>query len=703
MPHKMDEDQYLSVINSFEADAIQYNRNFNVENEELQRRYKGEPYGDELPERSKIISNDVQDVVEADMPSLARTFLGASKICVFEAQTEDPKEIEEAKEKTEYIDWIVRGQEDSFRVQFGFLKDVDIQKLGALKFFMEDIVEKRIVSHENISFEELAKLEESLNGEDVESVEIISRSEIREGLSEDGRQPTQSLDVEFEVVRNTRRARVMGIPLESFIISTNAVDEEDANLVGDRVKQSRGELLQEGHSMKTVMSLPTSAATSSQQPTNDSTLAQIRFDDNGDVSKESFSAWATQMVEITDMVVKIDKDGDGVAERRHIIKSGNVILEDEPFDIVPYAITSAILVSHNVIGISRAELAAPTARIKTALIRGIADNSYSHNAPQIGVNDNVNQDDLLTKRPSGLVRVEGKENPGNSIFPINVDYIGDKALQVVQYFDNARAQTTGTLLASQGLQGDTFEKETATRFEGVQEKGAEKIELVVRVIAETAYKRLYNGLAWLVSQYQTTETEIKVLGKPLTVNPANWKHKHLAKSTIGLGAGDGERTTETTSAILNLQRQLKAEGSLLVDDVKIYNSIDSMLKTLDIHNTAEFFNNPEVPDQLLKAENEILKGAVQQLQQVLEQSQNPLAEAETIKAQSQANSAQTKAQVSLITANSKAQLDAAKLAEDRRQFNQEQSLKQRQGNQKFAVELTKIEVDSKKNVPGSLI
>ncbi|MCZ6898344.1 MAG: hypothetical protein O7D95_06545 [Betaproteobacteria bacterium] len=700
----MDEDQYLSVINAFETDAIQYNRIFNVENEELQRRYKGDPYGDELPERSKIISNDVQDVVEADMPSLARTFLGASKICVFEAQTEDPKEIEEAKEKTEYIDWIVRGQEDSFRVQFGFLKDVDIQKLGALKFFMEDIVEKRIVSHEDISFEELAELEESLDGEDVESIEIVTRSEIRGEPPIDGQPDNQRLDVEFEVTRNTRRARVMGIPLESFIISTNAVDEESANLVGDRVKLSRGELLQEGHSMETVISLPTAAATSSQESTTtDSTLAQIRFDDNGDVSKESFSAWATQMVEITDMVVKIDKDGDGVAERRHIVKSGDVILEDEPFEVVPYAITSAILMPHTAIGISRAELAAPTARIKTALIRGIADNSYGHNAPQMGVNENVNQDDLLTKRPNGIVRVEGKENPGNSLFPINIEYIGDKALQVVQYFDNARAQTTGTLLASQGLQGDTFEKETATRFTGVQEKGAEKIELVVRVIAETAYKRLYNGLAWLVSQYQTTEVEIKVLGKPLTVNPANWKHKHLATSTIGLGAGDGERTTETTSAILSLQRQLKAEGSVLVDDVKIYNSIDSMLKTLDIHNTAEFFNNPEVPDQLLKAQNEILTSTVQQLQQILEQSQNPLAEAETIKAQAQANTNQTRAQVSLITANSKAQLDAAKLRQSGQQFNQEQALKQRQGDQKIAVELTKIEANTDKNVPGSLI
>lgn len=701
----MNDAQYLSIINSFEADAIQHNRNFNVENEELQRRYKGELYGDEVPERSKIVSNDVQDVVEADMPSLARAFLGASKPCIFEANTEDPEEIQEAKEKTEYIDWIVRGQVDSFRVQFGFLKDIDIQKLGALKFFMEDIVERRTVTHKNISFEEAAEIEESLKGEDVESVEVVSRSKIRETVGDDDESVSETLDMEFEVVTNIRRARVIGIPLESLLISSNAKDEEDANLIGDTVRKTRGELLQEGFSMAKIRELPTASSESSEG----STLAEIRFDDDGSVSDDSFSAWATQEVEISDIVVKIDKNGDGVAERRKILKSGDVILEDEPFEMVPYALTSAILMPHTITGgISRAELAAPTARIKTTLVRGLADNSYAHNAPQIGINDNVNQDDLLVKRPNGLVRVEGTENPGQSLFQFNVDYIGDKALQVIQYFDNARAQTTGTLIAAQGLHGDAFKEETAARFNGTQDANQAKIELVIRVVAETAYKRLYNGLAWLVSQYQTTDVEIKVLGKPMTVNPANWKNKHMAKSTLGLGAGDGERTSETISAILNLQRTFKAEGSSLVDEVKIYNSVDSLLKSLDIHNTAEFFNNPERPEQLIIAENEKLKLMLQQFEQVVQQLQNPLAEAETIKAQAQANSAQTKAQVSLITANSKAQIDIEKLKEDARQFNQDIALKKLQGDQKVAVELTKAEVEfnnhtPNKHIPGSVI
>ena len=684
MPHKMSDSEYLSIVNSYEASAKENNCDINVKNTELQRRYRGDPYGDELPERSKIVSNDVQDVVEADMPSLARNFLGAGKICIFEPNSEDEKDIDEAREKTEYIDWIVRGQMDSFRINHGFLKDIEINKMGALKYIVEDIVEKETVTHEDISFEELAKIQEDIENDETKKFEVTEREEI---TGDDEEQTIKS--VTFEITTNKRKAKLLGVPLETLLISPNAKDEEDATLVGDMETKTRGDLLQEGIEIKVIASLPTRGT---QDRCTD--LKQVRFNDQGGIQEDDFGDWANEEVDISDLYVKIDKDGDGVAERRHIVKSGDIILEDEPFAIVPYSITSAILMSHSAIGRSRAEITAPTAKIKTALVRGIADNSYAHNAPQVGVNDNVNYDDLLTKRPNGIVRVKGNENPGNSLFPINVDYIGDKALQVVQYFDMARAQTTGANQANQGLQADSFGQETAARFNGVQDSGEAKVELVARVIAETGYKRAYEGIAWLVSQYQTTKDEIMVLGKPLTVDPTKWRSKHSARSTIGLGAGDGERTSETLSSIYQVQTQLATVQSPLVDQLKIYNTLDNLLKSVDIHNTSEFFNNPERPEQLVNAENELLRGQVQQAQQIIEQlqSQDILSKAEIIKAESKSK-----------TDNKKAALDIAKLREDARQFDVSTDQGDRENKAKVALELTKIEATTGKNVPGSRI
>ena len=275
-PIKMTEGEYLSVLRSYEAAAVQNNNEINRENEDLLKRYRADPYGDEQPERSSVVSTDVADVVDADMPSLARNFLGAAKVVIFEPNGQEQEDIDEARQKTEYIDWIIRGQQDSFRVQHGFLKDIEIEKAGVVKYMIEEVKEKRTVEYEDITLAELAELEESLDGEDVESIEIVERSELRMGQDQ-----LERVDVKFEVVRINREVRVTGIPLESFLISPNAVNEDDANLIGDEVEKTRGELLQEGFSRELVAKLPTSSNTNER-----SNLKQIRFEDEGGIQEQ---------------------------------------------------------------------------------------------------------------------------------------------------------------------------------------------------------------------------------------------------------------------------------------------------------------------------------------------------------------------------------------------------------------------------------
>lgn len=683
MAHKMSELQYMSVLNSYIASAEENRTNIEAESAELTRRYKAEPYGDEKPGRSKIVSNDVQDVVESDMPSLARSFLGANKICVFPPSGDSQENIDEAKSKTEYIDWIVRGQPESFTLNHAYLKDIDTIKIGALKWIVEDLIENKTVVKENLSDIEIQLTLESLNGEDVKSVEMVGRSEaINDGVED-------RFDIEFKVTRETRRPKLIGVPIESLLFSPGAVSEEDASLVGDKISKTRGDLLQDGFSMELISTLPTASNH------KDSTLPLIRTNELGNIDDAAFGQWASQTVDIHDIYVKIDKDGDGVAERRHILKSGDVILDDEAFNSVPYAITSAILTPHSLVGTSRAELVVGTAKIQTSLKRGMLDNGYLHNNPQIAINDNVEEDDLLVRRGGGIIRVDGTENPGASMFPVNIPYIGGEALQLIQYMDMSRAQTAGTTQASQGLSADDFGKETATRFNGVQDASKAKIELVARVIADS-YKRVYDGISWLVGEYQTTEVEIMVLGEPLLVNPDNWKHKHRAQSKIGLGSGDGQGNTEALAGIMAIQSQLKAERSSLVDEVKRYNAIDAAMKAVDIHDTSQFFNNPERPQELVVSENEILRSTVEELQgmvqQLQAQAQNPLSEAEQIRAEA-----------SLIRAEGSAKVTLLKAEEGARQFDVTTLQKKEQHDTDTAVKLTELEIDSGQNIEGSIV
>lgn len=688
MMAKMNESELITLIDSMEKDAVINQETFITENEDLLRRYQREPYGTEVPGRSRVVSNGVQDTVESDMPSLVRAFLGSSEIFKFTPNSNNPNDVAEAEEKTLYIDWLIRKQPNSFRVHHGFLKDICIQKMGVLKYFFEETEKTEEHPYKGVSVDELQEIVDSLaTGSGEREIDIVSKSEFNE-LNE--------FDVTFRLKVKRQEIRIIGIPVESFLVSQNATEIDDSPLVGDTVSKTRGMLLAEGHSKDLIDKLP---QTFNNGSIDGSTMKQIRFSDEGGADNTSFANWSNEWVEISDLYVMIDYDGDGIPERRHIQKSGDVILVNEAFDHVPYAMASGILMPHKAIGKSRAEIAAPFAEIDTALQRQMLDNGYIHNNPKTGVNEKVNLDDLLNDSIGGVLRVKGGENPGNHVYPIQIPFIGDKTMLLMQHMSALKAESLGSTMSSQGLNVDQINNETATRFEGVRDAAQGKIELVARVIAEVGYRKLYEGIAWMVSHYQTTEREFMILGKEFASNPSKWKYEHVVHSEIGLGAGDNDKIVENMTGLWSIQQSLKAQGSPLVDAVKEFNTLNKLTKALEIKNVNSFFNDPNEPDDLLMAENEALNKMVGELQQQLQQLQNPLAEAETIKQQA-----------FLAKAQSDAQINVAKLAQDNQQFNatlaqnQEKIAAQiKKQEEDFIAKLTELELKYSKDVPGAIV
>lgn len=689
---QMSELELLANIDAAEEDATIFNGEFTKDNEKYLREYLGRPYGDEVPDQSSVVSTDIADVVESDMPSLARIFMGSGDIITFQSNTDNEAEVQEAEDKTKYINWLVRSQPDSFHILHSWMKDAEIQKNGVVKYGVEDFKSVEEVKFTGVDPSELAEITESLKDSKVDKVKV----EVAEQLENE---ETGTFDISFRVTKECKRPFIINVPPESFLISRNATSIDDALMVGDRIRKTRGELLADGFPRKLIDQLPTQG----DQDVRSTTLNDIRNRDQGgaDIGSESVTDWSAQHVDIVDMSIKIDFDGDGIAERRHVMKSGNTILINEAFDHVPYASLSAILMPHKAIGRSRAEITSSTQKQKTVLLRGMLNNMYMVNNPRNVVHPDVDLDDMLTVRTNGIIRMEDDTQilPQNAVFPLQIPYIGDRTLQVLQYVDQAKAQSTGALLANQGLDADAIGRETATRFTGVEEAGEAKIELIARNYAETGFRKLYEGLAWMVSRFQDTKTEFRVLGKALAVNPKSWKYNHHIVSNVGLGAANNDQLIQSLQGIYGIQQQLKAQGSALTDEKDIYNTLERIVKGLGLPTAAEFFNNPEEPDDLLRAENEILNKTVLQLQEMVQQVQNPLAEAEEIKGQAK-----------LIEAEGKRELNVAKMLQDAKEFQEEMRLSMaklredaRQADQSTAVDLTKLELENGADVPGALV
>ncbi len=665
----MQDEELLTILKCQIGDTTKHaNDDLAAFNRDLLQRYNQELYGNEVEGRSKVVASDVFETVESDMPSLARVFLGASQILEFQPVSD--ADVEEAKQKTKYANYLIRNQRDSFKVMIDWMKETGFSKFAVVKFFCEEIETPEYKDYSGLSPEEknliLADLQEK---DDVVSVEV----------EED---ESNEFDVSFKVVRKRKKITIVNVPTETFLISRGAKCKDDAQLVGDESIYTKGDLVGMGYDKQMVKDLVCSSE-------HNETDRQERFKDQGGYDYKSGYHWLNDKVLVQELYPLVDYDDDGIPERRRVLKVGEKVLENEPHEVVPYAILSQIPMPHTAIGRSRGELAAKYQEKNTALERSLHDNIYAVSRPRWGVDDSngridggkVNLDDLLTHRIDGVIRVDG--TPSNHLQPYETPYVGDKALQVIQYVDARKANALGTPMASQGLSADKLYKETATRFEGVQDHGDAKIELVARVFAETGFRELFEGVIKLAQRHQDTATEIRVLGEQMTIDPRKWRYDHYCQSLVGLGAGDSAEMIQNLSTTITIQNQLIAQGSPLADWKKLYNALADLTRIMGKPDPNRYFNDPEVPAQTLMAQNMMLQMQLQQLQQ--QAQQNPLAEAELIRAQAKMAEAQGKNSNDM-------QKFAAKMSQEDRHFAMN-----------LAKELTKLELDHNKNIPGALV
>ena len=675
----LDNNTLIHILNNYEADARNALTKRITDDNEITRRYEGQPYGSEIEDRSQVVSEDVKDTVESDMPALIRTLVNSGPICKFTANDpENEADVKEAEEKTEFADWLIRGQVGSYKINYDFIKTVDMYKCAALKYVIDE--DERVVKEEFKAPQggEIELLEKITSTPFYDSHDVISIKPVDDGFL-----------YKVEIKTKRQEIKILPVPNETFLISSDAQSIEDAELVGDISTKTRGELLAEGYKRELVDKLPQSKGN-----TEGETTRSLRYGKNESASTNS-NEWALQKVEIIDLVALVDYHQNGMLERRHIIKSGDFILENEPFDHVNYTLASAIGTPYSAIGEGRAKQVLNVARVKTELERGLIDNTLLNNNPETHINDNVNQDDQYSNEIGKVVRHKGQTPVANNVSPYTVPYVGDKALIAIQYQDQKKSKIVGNQLTSQGLNADEINNETATRFKGVEKAEAAKLELTVRNIAEIGYKKLYSGVVWMAQRYMDREVVINKMGDSVKIDPSKWQFDHDTSVQVGLGTGNSQETVENLTGLWQIHTQLKAEQSPLTDEVKRYNVLSDLTKALELTDVSRYFNNPEKPNELLQAENEQLNAAMMQAQEqmaLLQQAaDNPLAEAEMVKREGE-----------LAIAQGKLQLEVAKLQEQQRQFDVKTNQDDSQHEDDVALQVTKLELDNQTDLPGGV-
>ena len=608
---KMDDKDFQSLINDHMVDAVNYyDTEYSMDRAETLDYYLGEPFGNEVENRSQVVATEVSDTIEYIMPQLMKVFQSSDKFAHFVAR--QPEDIEAAEQATDLVNYVINNDNNGFVNIYNWFKDSLLFKIGVLKVFWEENIQTVEESYQDLSEDELTILM------DDEDIEIVSQSENQIGVVLNEDEGTVELDeqmdieeiapsenqvplavtydVEIKRRKNSGRVKIMNVPPEEFLFSRRSVSLETADFVAHRSSMKVGDLVDLGYDYDTVLSK------SGYNEIDNEAEVQQRFQDvEAGTRHDSKNDPTMHECLVTEIYMRADYDGDGIPELRRVLCIGeeNFMLENESFDHIPFCILSPILMPHRMIGRSVAEMVKDLQLIKSTILRQLLDNMYLTNNSRVGVVEGqVNLEDLLSARPGNIVRMRA---PG-MVQPLAVPQIGQSGFNMLEYIDQVRDQRTGFSKASLGLDPKVLQSTTAQAVNSTIQGAQLKTEMIARVFAETGCKDLAKIVLLLCQKHMMKSRVIRIRNEYVDVDPRGWDNEFDISVDVGLGNGKEEEKLQMLLQIAGKQEQLiqtLGMSNPVVKPSQYVNTLAKIIEMAGFKDTSQFFNSAEEIDQVL--------------------------------------------------------------------------------------------------------
>lgn len=543
-------------------------------------RYYGKPYGDELPGRSSVVSRDVADVLEGVTANVVKPFVGGDQVVQFDPQ--GPEDEAAAEQETDYVNFIALERNNGFVWLVSAIKDTLLQRVGYVKVAWERREDVVTEVYEGKSVEEVMMLEED------KGVEIIEATPIPTDMLDEQGQPVTLFDIKVKRTKPTEFCKIYPVPPDEALVSHRArvPSLQECDFFQHRTRKSLSELREAGYKVDDDISDDDSGDTIED-------LARSRFNTQGDWDDATGNA-ARRLVLFKESYLRIDRDGDGVAELRRVCSVGANILADDDCDIIPFAAFSAVLVPHQHLGMSVYDLVQDVARIKTALMRSYLDNRSLQNNGRYAINaDAVNLDDFLVSRPGGVVRVNG--DPSANILPLVAPDTSTGALQGLEYLDSVREQRTGYTRNSAGIDNNALTNRTMGGMAMQLSQSQLRLEMIARTIAETGARDVFRIIHALTLKHSTREEKVRLKGKWVAVDPREWVRRTDLSIAIGLGTGTPEQQLAKLMGLAPILQTLQPLG--LVGVEQAYNFAAEAFKLSGYKAPDRFLKPPQVDPQ----------------------------------------------------------------------------------------------------------
>lgn len=583
----MSDDDLVSQISAEEGRALGYLAgDLSREREKALDYYHGNLSDVKAAEgRSDVVSTDVRDAVDGMLPDLLDVFLSSDDVVKFEPQ--GPEDEKAADQATDAVNYVFYRQNKGALMMYEWFKSALLEKNGVVKYYYEKYGTPTIERYEALDERQFQMLVNQ------PGVTIMQHS-----AAPDPMNPMFSVhDVQARIVDQNGKVCISGVPSEEFLIGAdhNSVCMNDVRFAEHRQPLTVSRIRE--------MGIDVDPDESDEFPNGEYApeyTARRRFNEEIRYGNESTSDPSQKRLTVSEISMLVDYDGDGLAERRRIVKIGRTIYQNDYADHVPFAAICPDIMPYRFYGLSVADLTGDIQKQKSMIWRAMIDSLFLSLNPRIGVMESmVNLDDLLVSRVGGVIRF--KTNPNMAMAPLEHRFVGQQAFPMMEYMDSVKENRTGFTRYSQGMDANSLNK-TATGVSLITSSAAKRMKLIARMFAETGVKDLMQGLKHLLMTHRAGKPLVmRLRGNWVPVDPREWKTQWDMSVNVGLGTNDKTAQAAHISQIMGIQKDMRGGGlAHMVNDQNIYNAAKRLQETAGFKQEGEFFtppgqNNPPPP------------------------------------------------------------------------------------------------------------
>lgn len=595
-----------------------------------EQRRKAEAYFYALPEgdlappevegRSSVVVPVVRNTIESMLPQLMVKFTGGDTVVEFEPV--QPDDELKAKNATEYLNYLFFKKSNGHSITYSWFKDALKFKRGVIKVWWDtrqeetreefvgqtavnlamlmDDPEVEILEQKSYPDEDDAKQRQKALEQLVAQLQQAQQAaqqgnaqalqaviELQAQVDRINQTPPVVLyDVACKRTKSGGKLCIENVPPEEFGVSRKTkMNLQESPAVVHKFRRTKSQLLSMGYDKGLIESLGNDYAANYDAET----IERMAYDDENVDAWENTGDESQREFWVSECYMRVDYDGDGIAELRKICRAGGKNLDNEIVDGIPFVSVCPVPEPHKFYGLSVADLAMEGQKAETGLLRAVQDNAFLEvNGRYFAVENQVNLDDLLSSRPGGVVRIKSQGAVGR--LDQGKGNLGE-TMALLDYMKGYNEDSTGWSRLSQGNDPNSLNKgETATKTNIVTNKADMRLDLIARNFAE-GFVELFLMMLKLVCQHQNKGVSVKLSGQWVDMDPREWRNQFDVSINVGLGVGNKDQQVAHLMSLQNAQVQGMAIG--IATPENLYNSCIELAKNMGFKTGEKFFSKPD--------------------------------------------------------------------------------------------------------------